>query len=169
MAEVNVGYALANLFLERESYQHGVIAKTGVTIEELTSEIAFIHKVLANIRKERQKDPDSDVDLSAQIEQLMRLREVCERAKEAYPDVFDAADPVPFADDIDLNAVEQDYLEWVDTSLHNIETKRQSEIQNEMSGLEGEILLMKQLTEIVSQIMKSLRESQSYYTRKTGQ
>jgi len=165
--DLHPGLLVSNLFIQKETHHNLSIHEATVRVAAITNEITFMNQVLSGIRNDRRAAGDADtVNLDHRFDELMRVREICERVRDQYPEIFGAADRLPFDEDIDLTAIPHDHLEWVDDMLHNIETKDQSQIQIEMSKIEIESHEMRQLLEIVFQIIKSLRDSDSYHIRK---
>jgi len=173
MVERNLGCNPDLLFANAMcKYEEGVyanaVSRCTQTTDEVSGQLFLINDLLSAIRKKRQEKPDSDIDISDLHGKITQFRGVWDQFCDQHPEIAHHSEN-PLPEDMDLTKVSHSSLEFVESGLHNIETRRQSEIQNAMSDLEAATLVNKQLSEIITQICRSVRESKQYYVHNKGQ
>ncbi|MBI5274265.1 MAG: hypothetical protein HY860_04340 [Chlamydiales bacterium] len=163
---VHPGRESAGLAMLQDQFFLQKTEKATSSIDDISCDLYIILNVLSEIRKAKEEQDGDHVDLRHLESDIAEFREVWNKCAYLYPGLIKEEEN-PFPASNDLSHVSKKELEWTETKLRNLETKRQGSIQTSMGEFETMTMAQKQIVEILVQIGKSIRESTGYWIKKT--
>lgn len=147
-----------------ENVYYDKLACSKDEMDKVAADVFLLVNLMRMIRKAMEEQKGDHINISALQQKIDQFNTIADELYVNNPLLFDQADN-PLRN-IDLNRVDRRQIESGLAHLQNIQTKRQSEMQNHMNTMEMNTMEYKMIMEVLQQMFKLVRDAYGYMVRK---